>query len=191
MKTGDIYEQGGKWYCVAQMRADGTVHRRIDVTSAIVAIQKQLTSAGEDLCASFVARGEELALLREGCQQLKVALGRAVEERDDFRARWVNLNRASKASGRAISEALDVGVEDGARVVHAAWHEARVFQGYHRRRWWHWLWCRRCHACLVPYDDLPSDRQEVDRRAFVAVRQVIREAIDQSLKETEGSGKID
>ena len=92
--------------------------------------------------------------------------------------------RSQEECLQIVQQAFDIATEDGAQVVHRAWSEERMRQGYHRRSmkpWWH-VWCFRCHKCLVPYSQLDEQRKEIDRHVFRCVRGEIKRLLGKLIK---------
>lgn len=62
-------------------------------------------------------------------------------------------------------------VEDMSKNVHDVWAEARILQGwkYGKKRDDE----KKTHPCLVPYDELPEEEKEYDRKTSIGTLKLI------------------
>lgn len=188
-KTPEFFHDiAGHWFYVAQRRADGTVFRSVDITNFVKervdeAI-KNVVEGSDNLRASFVKRGSRIEELEQQVKVLQADLDAQRQTCGELQAINLELKRRESGSGdlllrlnHAIREAFDLGIEDGAIIVHRAWMQERKVQGFHQPKWWHFF-CGKCHACMVPYEELDQNRKTIDRRVYSAVRGALKSALD-------------
>lgn len=190
-KTPEFFhDAAGHWFYVAQRRVDGTVFRSVDITSFVQervneAI-KSTVDGTEKLRAGFVERGEQIEALRRQVSELEGSLAAQRVTCGELQALNVDLKSRESAAeslltrlNNAIREAFDLGIEDGAVIVHRAWMQERRAQGFHYPKWWHLLIrCRKCHECMVIYEELDKSQKDVDRRVYAAVRGALKMALE-------------
>lgn len=116
-----------------------------------------------------------------------------VLERDDCitQARaWLSALAASPAAGEVqpvevgrgeverLREALDISPDDCGRIMHESWMRTKLAQGFHRTPPRPELErncpCPKCHADLIPWDELPEKQKDINRHAFDDVLAEIR-----------------
>lgn len=79
--------------------------------------------------------------------------------------------RPEDLSGVRLPRELDALVEMMARHVHEVWAAGRIADG--------WVWgpvrddAMKRHPCLVPYEELPEEEKEYDRRTAVGTLKLI------------------
>lgn len=185
-----FHDIDGHWFYVAQRRADGTVFRSVDVTSFVKervdeAI-KNVVDSYENLRDGFVKRGSRIEELEQQVKTLQGDLAAQRQTCGELQAINVELKQRETGSGdlllrlnHAIREAFDMGIEDGAVLVHRAWMQERSAQGFHRPKWWHFF-CGKCHGCMVPYEELSKEHKNIDRRVYSAVRGSLKAALENS-----------
>lgn len=183
-----FHDIAGHWFYVAQRRADGTVFRSVDVTDFVQErvdeATKRIVEGNANLREGFVRRGSKIEELE---QQVKALQGDLAAQRQTCgELQAINAELKQRATGSedlllrlnyAIREAFDMGIEDGAVIVHRAWMQERSAHGFHRPKWWH-LFCGKCHACMVPYEELGKERKDIDRRVYSAVRGALKMALE-------------
>lgn len=113
-----------------------------------------------------------------------------------------SLNRAMNAQASLIRErdaalarvaelegALQISRDDCGRIMHESWMRTKTAQGFHLRGMCvpssaFGTPCDKCHADLIPWDDLPQKQKDINMHAFDDVLSEIRRRADTTPKET-------
>ncbi len=83
---------------------------------------------------------------------------------------------AAEAKLEQAWAALEISPEDCGRIMHESWMRTKEAQGFHRPPPSHAFDtpCARCHADMVPWEQLPEQQKDINRHAFDVVLTEIR-----------------